>query len=349
MDYTKEILLKIPETDAIVINGDLLGIFSMTQSCLHKGKRITDEELDMYLKAAAPMFHEKFKQKNEVTPDMVLEYVVERYQGCLKIFKQFSLLKKTFFNMGNHESSLHFLVLQEIPFLTQCNPGVLGQVDQELLMQIFEAFESKLHDLEETYDFHYIRHGHFIDGETMVIGIPGESHSTVGGDYESNMQEKKTQEIVEAAKRDLDKVSKLIIYNHTQGNYDGAVGKFDTASPTLKQFMTNLPENIQVKIYVQSHNHWDNTQFMFHSGFNYILNNAGLHNGLFNFLDFSSEDVRCYDLDPVNKKVIKLKLATEFTQVRSQKDIVARNYPNPEEVMIRKNVNRLLGLIVGEN
>ena len=41
--YTQQILQKVPEVDAIVINGDILGIFSMTTS-VHKGKKVTEEE-----------------------------------------------------------------------------------------------------------------------------------------------------------------------------------------------------------------------------------------------------------------------------------------------------------------
>ena len=107
LSYTKEIIVKIPEMDYIIINGDLLGIFAMEASCLHKHAEITKKEIDEYFKTAAPDFYKKYKQSKNITVDMVAEYVEERYQWCISVLKRFTALKSTIFNLGNHESSLH--------------------------------------------------------------------------------------------------------------------------------------------------------------------------------------------------------------------------------------------------
>ena len=346
LSYSKEIVQKIPEMDYIIINGDLLGIFSMTSSCLHKHADITIKEKDEYLKSAAVNFYNKYKEVKVISPEMVLEYVEERYQWCISILKRFTEIKETIFNLGNHESSLHFLVLQELSFLTGCNPNIISQVDKNKLLEIFNNFEKELYALEENENFKYIRNNSFIKNDTLIMGIPGESHSTVGDDYNSKKQEEKTQEIIKQVSSMLEKVKAIIIYNHTQGNYDSNVGKFESASKSLKEFMQNLPTNIKTRIFVQSHNHWDYTQFMFHNNFYFVMNNAGLHNGIFNLLDFDENEVQCYDADPTNKKAVKLKLSKDFSSVSSSEEIIARYYPEPEYVKIRKSVHSILGKLL---
>ena len=346
LNYTKEIVKKIPEIDYIIINGDLLGIFAMTSSCLHKHAEITDKELDEYLKSAAVNFYNKFKEKKIITSEMILEYVEERYQWIISILKKFIEIKKTIFNLGNHESSLHFLVLQELSFLTGCNPQKISQVDKNKLMEIFNNFEKELYSLEENENFKYIRNNSFILNETLIMGIPGESHSTVGNDYNSKKQEEKTQEIIKQVSPMLEKVNSIVIYNHTQGNYDNNTGKFESASKSLKEFMQNLPTNVKTKIFVQSHNHWDHTQFMFHNNFYFVMNNAGLHNGIFNILDFNNDEVNCYDADPINKKAVKLMLSKEFPNISQPGEVIARYYPDPEYVKIRKNVHSCLSKLL---
>ena len=77
-NYCKDLLKKHPYIDAIVINGDLLGIFSMASSTIHRGKTISKEELNSYLEEAAPFFYNKFKETGNITESMVLLYFKER-------------------------------------------------------------------------------------------------------------------------------------------------------------------------------------------------------------------------------------------------------------------------------
>ena len=128
--------------------------------------------------------------------------------------------------------------------------------------KIFYAFEQKLYEMEKTHQFRYIRDNHLILGNTLVMGIPGESHCTEGDQYQSVIQEKKTEKLIAKATPDLGKVSSIIIYNHTQGDYDKDTGRFHTASPALKKFMKSLPMHLTMRLFVQSHNHWSHTQFL---------------------------------------------------------------------------------------
>jgi len=85
---------------------------------------------------------------------------------------------------------------------------------------------------------------------------------------------------------------------------------------------------------------------MFHNNFYYIMNNAGLHNGIFNILDFDEKEVQCYDADPTNKKAVKLKLSKEFPNISQPGEIIARHYPDPEYVKIRKSVHSCLSKLL---
>ncbi len=347
LKYTEELLNKVPETEYIIINGDLLGIFSMDVSCLHKGKEITTEEKMSYLKSGAPKFYEKFVSTKQVSQQMVLEYVKERYEWVVEVLERTVKFKKTLFNLGNHESSLHFLVLRELPFLTGCDGQVVAQVSNEDLLEIFNEFEEKLYNLEKEKEFHYIRDKPIVIKGTLILGIPGESHSTEGSDPDSIAQVQKTKEVIAKAKDLLSQAESIIIYNHTQGKYDMSVGSLDTASVSLRHFMTTLPSRIKTKIFVQSHNHWNHTQFFENNGFYFIMNNAGLHNGIFNLLSFNDEGVSCYDADPVNKKTVKLTLAKVGVPLKSRSELVSRNYPDPDYVEIRSNVHMVLDKLFG--
>ncbi len=326
----------LADVDAIVINGDLLGVFSMKDSVLHKGKWIKKEKLQEYLKAAAPNFYSRFKSAGAVTPDMLNDYVQERYNWVVEILANFAKLKRTIFNLGNHESEHHLLVLQEIPFLTESDPSVISRVDRSEMKSIVSRFEKDLYNLERSLDFKYIRHTHIIEKGVMILGIPGESHATEGNDPESIKQENKTKELIEHAMKDLPKVSSIVIYNHTQGKYDKSTGKFWSASPSLSRFMHNLPSNVIRRIFVQSHNHWSYSQFQMHNTFNILMNNAGLHGGIFNMIEFDIFKVACHDVDPNSGQIFSVKRSSEHKPYRSDEELISRYYDDVPAIMQRK-------------
>lgn len=333
-EYTKTIISRYPFIDTIVLNGDILTSTSMSSSNLHKNG-LTNKQKDEYLKAGAPLFFEKFKNLGKITPEIVIEYINERYDWLYSVIKNFSRLKRTIFNLGNHESEHQLLIFGELSFLTNSERDDIPRVSTIAVKEIVKNFEKKLYELEKSSDFYYIRNKHLIIDDTLILGIPGLSHSATGPD--AREQEEQTKFLLNRI-NNLDKVSKIIIYNHTLGDYDDDTGKFNAASPTLKKFMESLPQNIKTKIFVQSHNHWSYTQFMNHSDFHYVVNNAGLHNGVFNLIEFS-DNVTVYDVDPHFDKVTKVKLNTNFPKHKDKQEMVARYYDDVEFIMNRGDGN----------
>lgn len=334
-EYCKELLTTQQDVDAIVINGDLLGIFSI------EGSKAA-EELDaqgrmQLLEEAAPGFAASYKSKGAVKKDMVATFVAERYEWAYQTIKKFSELKFTIFNLGNHESEHHLLVLQELPFLTKCPDYLLQETDKEALKPIVKDFEKRLIALEEEEgNFKYIRDKPIIINKTLILGIPGESHATTGNEPLAQLQEKKTEALIEKVKPHLGKVHSIIIYNHTQGDYNKQTGAFWSASKSLSAFMKELPENILQQVYVQSHNHWSYSQFLTQGAFTFLLNNAGIHEGICNLIHLDILGVECYDLDPTNKKMTPLKLSTKHPPVRNDKELIQRFYDDADYIMHRK-------------
>jgi len=190
--------------------------------------------------------------------------------------------------------------------------------------------------MEKTHDFRYMRNNHCIINNNLIMAIPGENHSTNDNDELSLLQERKTQEIIQRVIPSLNKASGIIIYNHTQGAYNREMGSFRCASRSLNQFIQTLPRNISKRVFVQSHNHWSHTQFMLDDDIHYILNNAGLHEGIFNMISLNSLSVDCYDVDPNAKMTTRLNLFEGKERVASDEALISRFYPDPQVALRRK-------------
>lgn len=322
------------EVDVIVINGDLLGVFSLEKSNIYNKNGINYDEKMRHLKECAPKFYHRFKNLRSITEEMVLKYVEERYEWCYNVIKKFSELKLTVFNMGNHESNNHFLILNEIPFLTE---HTITRPSDKELQKIFQTFEDKLISLEKEGNFKYLRNEPVVINNTLILGISGESHSTEGFDIHSMKQEQKTKHVIEKAKIYTDKFSQIIIYNHTQGKYERETGNFWCASTSLSDFMKNLPLGVFNPIFVQSHNHWSYSQFILSNGYHILMNNAGLHNGIFNIIDFNILKVTCYDVDPKNDKITEIGLNSTFKEYAHEKELIERYYQDGNYILKRKN------------
>ena len=333
-NYVKKIISRYSLIDTIVLNGDILTSTSMENSIIHKKKELSNKQKKEYLKDGAPNFYLNWKTNNmKINSQMVFEYIRERYDWLYNQIKKFSDLKRTIFNLGNHESEHQLLIFRELSFLTNSNKEDIPIVNTIAVKEIIKDFEKKLYELEKNKEFYYVRNKHIVIDDTLILGIPGISHATIGSDQSARIQEEQTKYILSRINK-LENISKIIIYNHTLGEYNDDTGKFDCASPSLKKFMFSLPNSIKTKIFVQSHNHWSYTQFMKHSGFNYVINNAGLHNGIFNLVEFS-QDINVYDVDPDNDKIIKLKLNTMFTNSNNKSDMINRYYDDVEHILNR--------------
>lgn len=334
--HFKGFVEKNPEVHVVAINGDLLGIFSMTKSNLYRNSRIPQEVLNGFLRQTAPRFYKTFKRIGTVTPEMVGLYFMERYDWCIKTLVNFLKIRPCIFNLGNHESEYHFLATSEIPFLTGCDHSVVQKADQTKLFEIYKQFEAKLRHLETSKRFFYIGNKHIVLGDTMVLGIPGKNHATDGGDVLSEIQEEATKKLIHLARGDLHKVKNVLVLNHTQGNYDSELGKFETASHSLKVFLQGLPKHITQRVYVQSHNHWNYTQFMRHGGIHYIMNNAGLHGGIYNLITLEPDNLEVYDVDPNDREIRRVKLCVDFPAGQSREEQMARYYDDVAPIAARR-------------
>lgn len=320
------------DVDAIVINGDLLGIFSMDKSSVHRKKPMSKEHIEEYLMLGAPKFYQEFKKKGKLDEALALAYVKERYEWCFETIKNFAEMKKTIFNLGNHESRHHFLVLQELPFLLGLHAPRLKDED---LMKIYTLFELRLSLLEKSHDFVYIRNKPLLIDKTLILGIPGESHGTTGQEKESLIQEEKTKQLILQCKPLLKSINRIIIYNHTQGDYNRSLGVFKPASPSLKKFMGELPEHIKERIFVQSHNHWNYTQFLKSDGFHFILNNAGLHEGIFNLLDVN-KGISVFDIQAGFEELVEVHAVVPTSPPKGDTGTIKRHYKNYIDIYMRR-------------
>jgi hypothetical protein len=322
--------------DAIVINGDLLGVFSMQSSSVHKVMPATRQDKEYYLQLAAPNWYAKHGIPKLLTQEIVLSYVKERYIWVVNTLKKFSELQHTIWNMGNHESPHHFLVLQELPFLLDIEIGF--HVSDAHLNKIFVSHEQSLAMLEITHKFTYIRNKPYVDGDVLFMPIPGESHDAVGKHFAAQKQEEKTKELIAQVTTHLNDITDIVIYNHTQGDYDKTTGTFQPASPAIKQFLAKLPKHLQHIIWVQSHNHWSYTQFLKQDRYHYVLNNAGMHGGIYNILDIN-KTITVYDVDVRTQNVTQLTVSEKPVDNSDPLKIIQRNYSNYMDIFLHRKMS----------
>lgn len=306
----------------------------MQGSNKHKQEDISREEKESYLQEAAPKWHKKHGMNTQLTVENVLEYAQERYKWVEKTLRETSKLATTIWNMGNHESPEHFLVLQELPFLLE--QPMNFSVPDEQLQTIFYKHEQALAVLELTNNFVYIRDKPYIQEDTLIIGIPGESHAAIGSSKPARKQEEQTLAVLKKASKKLPEVTNAIIYNHTQGSYDKNTSTFMPASTAAKEFM-NQTSNLQHLIWVQSHNHWSYTQHLHKENTHYVLNNAGLHNAIYNLLELD-EELTIYDVDANKNTITKLQQSNQEITGGDALAIIKRNYPNYMDVYLHRKM-----------
>lgn len=324
------------QLDFVLFNGDIIGHFSLAKSTVHRHQnKIPSEQIEDYLREAAPNFYDSWRDQEEITKQLLYEYVGERYSWIYTFLKQSSKQIKTVWNLGNHESKHYYLVLQELPFLTQLGNEAVQALDRRILDKIYDLYEESMVKLEEKEDFHYIRNKPLRIGKTLFIGIPGESHIADGNDDPGGVQEAKTKSVLSQAEQYIDSVDKIIICNHTQAKYNAKYSFLQPASPSAKEFIDEYKEVKEI-VWIQSHNHWSYTQFMKYKEVSYILNNAGLHDGIYNIVDTQNE-VSVYDVSPEDDEIQKLFCTDTFGEEFQDEQIkIARNYSDPKSILARK-------------
>ena len=142
-EHTKKILNKYPFVDTIVLNGDILTSTAMTSSNLHRNG-LTNNDKEEYLKAGSPIFYGKWKKTKKITYEMVFEYINERYDWLYQVIENFAKLKRTIFNLGNHESEHQLLIFGELSMLTNSQKDDIPIVDTIAVKEIVKKFEKSI-------------------------------------------------------------------------------------------------------------------------------------------------------------------------------------------------------------
>ncbi|MBN2423145.1 hypothetical protein JXB41_08030 [Candidatus Woesearchaeota archaeon] len=354
LSYIKKLILRV-KIDNIVINGDILGINEIKKDYgykFNKNEFYDSLNKEALLKKIAPGSSEKIIEiishykrgeliddsKREELGRAICNYIEERYNYIIEILKRFSSVKKTFFNLGNYESPLHYLVLKELSFLLDVGTDMIRKsILYTPYRDIYKSFKEKLKSLEGK-NFKYIGGMAVMEKGFIFAGIPGLNPSSVPTESASELQEKITKELTNSIKRHFSYSNKLIIYNHAEGRITKEPFTFRPGSASVRSFIQETKGKLRQKIFVQSHYHWVTTHFYTRDDFYYLLNNAGVNNCLFNIIDISNK-IRCFDVDPSINKIRELKLYDSYiADYSNAEERLALNYNKPKEITEQRNL-----------
>ncbi len=354
ISYLKKLVLKV-KFDAIVINGDLLGENE------HKpgyGYRFTKSEMestldkDKVLQSVAPTSYNDIKEiisiykQGRLVDDeslnklgnAVCSYIQDRYNFIIETLAKFSVIKKTFYNLGDYESPLHYKVLKELAFLLDVEESFLRKaVLYTPYRDIYKNFKNSLQELESPR-FHYIGGRPIIESGIIFAGIPGLNPSSVPTDSSSELQEKITREQIDSIKRKFSYAKKLVIFNHAKGRITKEPFTFRPGSPAIRELIQELKGKLSQKVFIQSHYHFPTTHFYKRDEFLFILNNAAVNNKIFNIIEMSGK-VRCFDADPNISKLREVKPYDSYiAEYNTPEERLALNYQKPEEIIEQRQI-----------
>lgn len=333
----------------IIINGDILGENEVREGYGYKyNKKIfhTSLDKDKILQNIVPDQFDDLKKifdayekglKDEKTElefsKYIKDYVQARYDYLFDILKKFSLIKKTYFNMGVYESPLHYKVLTELAFLLDVSKSYIRRIAMlSNYRGIYKEFLAKIKD-PKLKKLKYIGGTTVIEGDILITGIPGLNPSSVSSDKASEFQEKITSDLMSTITRQLGYVSKLLILNQAQGKLRKDPFAFRPGSYSVRNFLESVKGKLRQKIFVQSYHHWMTTHFYNASEFYFLLNNAASNNHLFNILEISTK-VNCYDVDPKKDRVRRLKLYNyNLVDYSTPEERLALNYEDSPEII----------------
>ncbi|MBN1503248.1 metallophosphoesterase [Candidatus Woesearchaeota archaeon] len=329
--------------DYIIINGDILGE--------HRNKAEPDDP-EKYLKGLSPDSADTIissvneykagrfidEKKKEKLGEAVLTYMHDRYNYVIRILKEFSQIAPTLFNIGESESPLHYQVIKEIPFLLDIPPDFISKsILYTDYRSVYQKFLDKLR-ANESKNLKFIGGTTSLKKNILFVGIPGLNPNSVPTDTLSELQEKLTKDLLNSIKRQLSYADKLIIFNHTQSKIAENPFVYKPGSPAVRSFIQEMKGRMRQKIFIQSHKHWPTAHFFTNDDFYFLLNNAGIHNSIFNILEISNK-VKCFDIDPKRDKTRELKLYDSYTaEYSSPKERLALNYENPDELIKERNL-----------
>ncbi|MFH0875226.1 MAG: metallophosphoesterase [archaeon] len=358
-EYIRQLVLRV-NIDCFVINGDILGINEIKKDYGYNYDRkefyasLNKKEI---LAKASPLNYEKLillspkltdlrYEEDEGHPvleefgKIVCDYITERYSYAANILKKFSEVKKTFFNLGNYESPIHYALIKELSFLLDSDEALIKKsILYAHAPDLYMQFKEKLQGLEGK-NFRYIGGKTAIEKDVLFAGIPGVNESSVPTDSASTLQENITKELIGAIKRQLSYANKLILFNHTEGRITKSPFTFRPGSASVREFIQEMKNNkIRQKVFVQSHYHWITTHFYTMDDFFFVLNNSGVNNCIFNILELSNK-IKCFDVDPKNNLIRELKTYDSYISDYSKPESrLSLNYDNPGEIIAQRNLN----------
>ena len=331
--------------DGVVINGDILGIFNAKQEY---GQKV--EDYTSFFKSAAPYTCEnlinviqKVKQGKELDQEGLVQlsnyiddYIDERYMFVIHSLRKFSKICKVYFNLGNHESPLHDYLIQELSFVFGIEKDMINKIiNQTNERNHFESFKTKLKQMENEENFVFISQKVVLENGVLITGIPGlhiESHLN---DEKSSAQENVTKSTLDEVKKNMIKAKALLIFNHVEGKINSSPFLLQPSSESMTDFLDNTSSTIP-KLFCQSNSSFKTTHFYKKNVWYYLLNNAGVNNGLFNVIDII-ENIICYDIDPNLGQITKL---TEYdldnVEYHQPVERLKLNYPNAEVIITQR-------------
>jgi hypothetical protein len=348
LNYLREKALEL-KLDLIIINGDVLGQNEIREgygynyskqifeTSLDKDKILRDLSGSLFenLKKISAAYHQGINdEKLEFEfAEFIKEYVNVRYIYLFEILERFSKIKKTYFNIGTSESPLLYNVLKELSFFLDVNEAYIRKI--ALLSnyrEAFKLFQQKFKDSDQKR-LRYIAGSSVIEGDLLIIAIPGMCTSSIPADHESEYQEQLTLDLTSQAMRHLGYVNKLLVLNQCQGKLTKEPFAFRPASQAVRKFIEKVKGKLRNKVFIQSYHHLMTTHFYTASEFNFILNNAAVNNCLFNIIDIGQKTL-CYDVDSKLGKIRQLNLYNyDVADYNSAEERLKLNYPDSEEVI----------------
>ncbi len=341
--------------EGIVVNGDLLGFHNIKKDY---GYGYRKDELDINLiklfQYTAPFtsgkilqIFNKIKKGEELDEqsltglsEILKDYIDERYMWLLNSLRKLSKLSKVYFNLGNHESPLHYLVVDELAFILGMEKEMITKIiDQTHERDHFYSFKQKLKQMEQQENFIFISQKAIIDGGVLISGIPGLHHETGNKDEKSDAQEKITVDTLEQIKEKLKEAKALLMFNHVKGRINKKPFLFEPVSENIKAFLENNQDLSVPKLFCESDESFVTTHFYQNHDWYFMHNNAGVNNGLFNMIDIGSKIV-CYDIDPNLDQLTTL--TTYDLEKANYGEPITRmrlNYPNPQQILMQRKLD----------
>ncbi len=335
--------------NGVVINGDMLGLFNIKEEYGQKHK----PNMTKLLQSHAPFTNnqilivfKKIQEGQELDEnslkqfsEMLKDYIDERYMWLLNSLRKLSNVTKVYYNLGDHESPLHYKVIDELAFTLGLEKDMINQILKNTDdRNHFEQFKNKLKELEKTNDFIFISQKVIDENGILIAGIPGLHNNPEENSELSQAQENVTVKILDEIKTKIDNAKALIIFNHIDGKINSKPFLFEPSSLALKSFLATTKNNIP-KLLCQSNHTFVTTHFYKNNEWFYLLNNAGVNNGLYNVIDIHN-DIKCYDIDPNLNQIINLtKYNLEEANYTEPIQRMKLNYPDTLKIMTQRKID----------